>query len=51
MMQDVEAQRLTEIDAVNGAVVREATKLGLDAPLNRMMAALIHGLEASWSAE
>lgn len=51
MMQDVEAQRLTEIDAVNGAVVREATKLNLDAPLNRMMAALIHGLEASWSAE
>jgi 2-dehydropantoate 2-reductase len=51
MMQDVEAQRLTEIDAVNGAVVREAGRLGLDAPLNRMMAALIHGLEASWSAE
>ncbi len=51
MMQDVEAQRLTEVDAVNGAVVREAARLGLEAPLNRMMAALIHGLEASWSAE
>lgn len=51
MLQDVEAQRATEIEAVNGAILREADKLGLEAPLNRMMAALIHGLEASWSAE
>jgi 2-dehydropantoate 2-reductase len=51
MLQDVEAQRMTEIEAVNGAIVREAAKLGIDAPLNRMMAAMIHGLEASWSAE
>lgn len=51
MLQDVEARRKTEIDAVSGAVVREAEALGLDVPLNRMMAALIHGLEASWSQD
>ncbi|HEU5432642.1 MAG TPA: 2-dehydropantoate 2-reductase [Thermomicrobiales bacterium] len=48
MLQDVEAQRKTEIEAVNGAIVREAAALGLDAPLNRAMVALVNGLEASW---
>ncbi|HEU0116729.1 MAG TPA: 2-dehydropantoate 2-reductase [Thermomicrobiales bacterium] len=48
MLQDVEAQRKTEIEAVNGAIVREAEALGLDAPLNRAMVALVNGLEASW---
>jgi 2-dehydropantoate 2-reductase len=48
MLQDVEAQRKTEIEAVNGAIVREADALGLDAPLNRAMVALVNGLEASW---
>jgi 2-dehydropantoate 2-reductase len=51
MLQDIEARRFTEVEAVNGAILREAAKLDLEAPLNRMMAALIHGLEASWSAE
>ena len=48
MLQDVEGQRKTEIEAVNGAIVREADALGLDAPLNRAMVALVNGLEASW---
>lgn len=51
MLQDVDARGLTEIEAVNGVILPEAAKLGLQAPLNRMMAALIHGPEASWSAE
>ncbi|MGH8924641.1 MAG: ketopantoate reductase family protein [Acidimicrobiia bacterium] len=50
MLQDVEAQRKTEIEVVNGAVVREAEQLGLDVPLNRAMVALIEGLERSWQA-
>lgn len=49
MLQDVEARRKTEIEVINGAVVREGEHLGIDAPLNRVMVGLVHGLEASWS--
>jgi 2-dehydropantoate 2-reductase len=48
MLQDVEAQRKTEIEVVNGAVVREAERLGIDVPVNRAMVNLIGGLERSW---
>jgi 2-dehydropantoate 2-reductase len=48
MLQDVEAQRKTEIEVINGAVVREAEKVGIDVPINRAMVALINGLERSW---
>jgi 2-dehydropantoate 2-reductase len=48
MLQDVEAQRKTEIEVVNGAVVREGDRLGVPVPLNRAMVALVGGLERSW---
>ncbi len=48
MLADVEAKRLTEIDFVNGAVVRAATAVGLTAPLHELMVTLVHGLEWSW---
>jgi len=48
MLQDVEARRKTEIEVVNGAIVREAAWYGIDVPLNRMMVALVHGLESGW---
>jgi 2-dehydropantoate 2-reductase len=48
MLQDVEAQRKTEIDVINGAIVREAGALGVDVPLNRTMFTLIQALESSW---
>lgn len=48
MLQDVEARRKTEIEVVNGAVVRAAERLGIDVPLNRAMVALIGGLERGW---
>jgi 2-dehydropantoate 2-reductase len=48
MLQDVEGRRKTEVEVVNGAIVREAARLGLDAPLNKAMVALIGGLERSW---
>lgn len=50
MLQDVEAQRKTEIEVINGAVVRVAAEQGVDVPLNRAMVALVHGLERSWPA-
>ncbi|MEI5582768.1 MULTISPECIES: ketopantoate reductase family protein [unclassified Agromyces] len=35
----------TEIDFLNGAVVREATAAGLDAPVNRALVELVHEVE------
>jgi 2-dehydropantoate 2-reductase len=48
MLQDVEARRKTEIEVINGAVVRAAEKVGMDVLLNRAMVALIGGLERGW---
>lgn len=48
MLQDVEGQRKTEIEVINGAVLREGERLGIEVPLNRAMVALIGGLERSW---
>jgi len=48
MLQDVEARRRTEIDAINGAVVREAAQHNITAPLNAALYALVRGIEESW---
>jgi 2-dehydropantoate 2-reductase len=45
MLQHVEAGRRTEIDAINGALVRESRKLGLAAPYNEALTALLKGRE------
>lgn len=45
MVQDARAGRHTEIDHLNGAVVREAEKVGVPAPLNRTLLALVQSLE------
>ncbi len=49
MFQDVLAGRRTEIDFINGAVAREAERLGLSAPVNRTLALLIKSIEATAS--
>jgi 2-dehydropantoate 2-reductase len=41
MLQDVEAGRPTEIDAISGAVVREAERHGVAAPMNQAMTLLV----------
>lgn len=46
MLQDVEAGRPTEIDAINGAVARRAAEHGITAPLNEAMTVLIGSLSA-----
>jgi 2-dehydropantoate 2-reductase len=48
MLQDVEARRLTEIDYLNGGIARFGRELGVPAPLNDTITALIKGVEASW---
>ncbi|ERH12528.1 MAG: 2-dehydropantoate 2-reductase [halophilic archaeon J07HB67] len=41
MLQDVRAGRPTEVDAINGAVVRRGTAAGVDTPTNRTLAELL----------
>ena len=48
MLQDVLAKRQTEVDFMNGAIVKEGEKLGVPTPLNRALWQLIKGLEHSW---
>ena len=47
MLQDVEARRQTEIDYLNGGIVRFGREHGVPTPLNEAIVALIKGLEAS----
>jgi 2-dehydropantoate 2-reductase len=47
MMQHVEQGRRTEIDALNGALVREAKALGLAVPYNETIVAVVKGIEKS----
>jgi 2-dehydropantoate 2-reductase len=46
MLQDIENGRPTEIDAINGAIVRAAEKAGVPAPWNTMLVKLIHAAES-----
>jgi 2-dehydropantoate 2-reductase len=39
--QDIAKGRVTEIDYLNGYVARESAALGLDAPVNKTLAALV----------
>jgi 2-dehydropantoate 2-reductase len=48
MLQDVEARRPTEVDYLNGGIVRFGREHGVPTPLNEAIVALIKGLEASW---
>jgi 2-dehydropantoate 2-reductase len=48
MLQDVEAHRLTEIDYLNGGIVRFGEEQGVATPLNSAIWSLVKGLEQSW---
>jgi 2-dehydropantoate 2-reductase len=50
MLQDVEAKQQTEIDFLNGGLVRFGREQGVPTPLNVAVTALIKGLERSWAA-
>ena len=49
MLQDVEARRETEIDYLNGGIVRFGREHGVPTPLNEAILALVKGLERSWA--
>ncbi len=50
MLQDVEARRETEIDYLNGGIVRVGEEHGVPTPLNGAVTALIKGVQRSWQA-
>ena len=49
MLEDVEARRPTEVELICGALVREAEKHGVDAPLHTALYRLVKAREASYS--
>jgi 2-dehydropantoate 2-reductase len=49
MLEDVEAKRPTEVELINGSLVREARARGVRVPLQEALYALVKGREASYS--
>jgi 2-dehydropantoate 2-reductase len=49
MLEDVEARRPTEVELINGALVREAERHGVPAPLQTALYRLVAAREASYS--
>jgi len=49
MLQDALAKRQTEVDFMNGAIVKWGKETGIPTPLNQAVWDLIKGLEHSWS--
>jgi 2-dehydropantoate 2-reductase len=48
MLQDVLKKRKTEIDYINGAIVKEANRLNLQVPVNKVLTHLARTIEASY---
>jgi 2-dehydropantoate 2-reductase len=49
MLEDVEARRPTEVELINGALVREAERNGVPVPLQTALYRLVKAREASYS--
>jgi 2-dehydropantoate 2-reductase len=49
MLQDVEARKQTEVDFLNGGIVRFGGEYGVATPLNQAIWALVKGVEAAWT--
>ena len=48
MLEDVEAHRMTEVDMITGALVREAARLEVEVPLHTALYRLVKAKEESW---
>ena len=48
MLQDVLGQRITEIQFINGAVVREGKKLGIPTPVNLTLTSLVSAIQETY---
>ncbi|HWS92370.1 MAG TPA: 2-dehydropantoate 2-reductase [Mycobacterium sp.] len=47
---DHEARRVSEIDVINGAVPRQGARVGVAAPVNATLTALVKSIERQWGA-
>ncbi len=47
---DHEARRVSEIDVINGAVPRQGARVGVEAPVNATLTAVVMSVERSWGA-
>jgi 2-dehydropantoate 2-reductase len=50
MGQDILARRRTEIDAINGQIVKKAKEKGLEVPYTEALYCLVRTIEDSWAA-
>ncbi|HEY2940668.1 MAG TPA: 2-dehydropantoate 2-reductase [Gaiellaceae bacterium] len=48
MLEDVEAHRPTELELINGSLVREARRAGIEAPLHEAVYALVQAKQSSY---
>ena len=48
MLEDVEARRPTELELINGSLVREARRAGVEAPLQEALYVLVQAKESSY---
>ncbi|BDB40408.1 MULTISPECIES: ketopantoate reductase family protein [Mycobacterium] len=46
---DHEAHRVSEIDVINGAVPRQGARVGVEAPVNATLTALVKTIERGWN--
>ena len=51
MLDDVRNERATEVDWLTGAVVREAARLGVPAPIHETLYRLVKAKELSWQQD
>jgi 2-dehydropantoate 2-reductase len=51
MLADVMRKKPTEIDAINGAIVRHAQSLGVKTPVNALLVDLVKTIESSYADE
>ena len=49
MLQDFDRHRASEIEVMNGAIVREAARAGIPAPVNATITRLVRALEKAWA--
>lgn len=48
MLQDVLKERITEVDMINGAIVREGDALGIPTPVNSVLTNLIQAIQETY---
>jgi 2-dehydropantoate 2-reductase len=49
MLEDVTARRPTEVELINGSLVRAAGGVGVEVPLHELVYALVRGKERSYA--